>query len=142
MSKTVKKLVPVLATSTLVTGANMEDDLLLLERVLCIYYLLCFRKDNSDIKTLLDSGRKVNAMTPAYASKLGLKVRSTNIGAQKINGSTLETFEMTLASFWVKNKLGQARFCQEIFLFANTSVKVILEIPFLILSNANISLAD
>lgn len=142
MSKTVKKLVPVLATSTLVTGANMEDDMLLLERVLCIYYLLCFRKDNSDVKTLLDSGRKVNAMTPAYASKLGLKVRSTNIGAQKINDSILETFEMTLASFCVKNKLGQARFCQEIFLFANTSVKVILEIPFLILSNANISLAD
>ena len=37
----------------------------------------------------MDSGSKVNAMTPAYASKLGLRVYHTNVGAQKIDGSIL-----------------------------------------------------
>ena len=51
----------------------------------------------------------VNAIAPAYASKLGLRVRRTDVGAQKIDGSTLETFGMVLASFQVEDKLGRAR---------------------------------
>ena len=38
-------------------------------------------------------------MTPVYAAGLGLKICSTNVGAQKIDDSTLKTFEMVLASF-------------------------------------------
>ena len=69
------------------------------ERVPCIYYLLCFQKDTIGVKALIDSGSEVNVMTLAYALKLGFKVYHTDVGAQKINSSTLETFEMVLANF-------------------------------------------
>ena len=81
-------------------------------------------------------------MTPGYASKLGLKVRPTNVGAQKIDGSTLETFGMVLASFQVEDKLGRTRYFQETFLLADISVEVVLGMPFLTLSNADIQFAE
>ena len=70
-----------------------------LERVPCIHYLLRFRKDTTGVNGLVDSGSEVNAITPTYAAKLRLKVQKTNIEAQKIDGSTLETFGMILADF-------------------------------------------
>ena len=59
---------------------------------------------------MLNSGSKVNAMSLTYAKRLGLKIRKTNVGAQKINGSTLETFEMVIADFQVEDKGGRPRF--------------------------------
>ena len=85
----------------------MEDTSRPLERVPCIHHPLRFRKDLRETRALIDSGSEVNAMTPAYAAKLGLGVRETNIGAQKIDGSTLHTFGMVLADFQVENKLGR-----------------------------------
>ena len=35
------------------------------------------------MSTLIDSGSKVNAMNPAYAEKLGLFVRKTDVEDQK-----------------------------------------------------------
>ena len=70
------------------------------DRVPCICYLVQFRKDKGkDILALLDSGSKVNAMTPAYVAYLGLKVRVTNVGAQKIDRSSLATYGMVIAAF-------------------------------------------
>ena len=80
-------------------------------------------------------------MTSRYISKLGLKVRSTNVEVQKIDGSIFEMFEIVLASFQIKNTLGKAQFFQEIFLLANFNVEVVLGMPFLTLSNANIKFA-
>ena len=77
-------------------------------------------------------------MTPAYASRLGLRVHRTNIGAQKIDGSTLETFGMVLASFQVEDKLRRIRFFQETFLLADISAEIVLGMPFLTLSNADV----
>ena len=119
------------------TETSKEDDVTL-ERVPCVHYPLRFRKDTADVRALIDSGSEVNAMTPAYASKLGLRVRHTNVGAQKIDGSTLQTFEMVLADFQVEDKLGKARFFQKTFLLADISAEVVLGIPFLTLSNANV----
>lgn len=109
-----------------------------LKRVPYIHYLLHFRKDIVKVKTLLDFGSKINTMMPAFALKLGLKVRPTNFGAQKIDGSIFKTFEIVLASFQVKDKLGKARFFQETFLLADISVEVGLEMPFFTLSNTDI----
>ena len=68
-------------------------------------------KDKSkDILALLDSGSKVNAMTPAYTAWLGLNVQKTDIGAQKIDKSTLATYGMVIAAFQVLNKLGRLQF--------------------------------
>ena len=75
-----KKLVLILATSLLVTEASKEEHVYL-ERVPYIHYPLCFQKDTTGIIFMIDLSSEVNAMTPAYASKLGLKVHHTNVGA-------------------------------------------------------------
>ena len=71
-----------------------------LDKVPCIHYPVQFCKDKGkNILALLNSGSEVNAMTPAYAAHLGLKVRVTNVGAQKIDGSLLATYGMVIAVF-------------------------------------------
>lgn len=62
------------------TEANKENEVLL-KKILCIYYPLYFQKNIVVIKTLLDSNSKINAIMLAYASKLGLQVYRTNVGA-------------------------------------------------------------
>lgn len=47
-------------------------------------------------------------MTLTYTVKLGLKVYYTNVGAQKIDISTCETFEIVFASFQIEDKLRRA----------------------------------
>ena len=81
-------------------------------------------------------------MTPAYAKQLGLQVWKTAVGAQKIDGSSLRTFVMVIAGFQVEDKLGKARFFQKSFLLAETSMKVVLGMSFLTLSNADIQFAE
>ena len=122
----------ILVTSVPVTGGDEE----IVVRVPCIHYPVRFQKEQ--VKALLDSGNKVNAMNPDYAWKLGLKIRRTNVGAQKIDGSALETFGMVIANFQVEDKASRPRFFQEIFLVADTKFEVILEMLFLKISNADV----
>ena len=81
-SKT-KKLVLVLATSSSITETNKEE-YISLEWVSCINYPLRFLKDTVDIRALIDSRSEVNAITPAYASKLALKVYPTILELRKL----------------------------------------------------------
>lgn len=106
--------------------------------MLYVHYLVHFKKNQAEIQALINSRSKVNVMTLAYISKLGLKVWSTNMRAQKINNSTLKIFGMVLANFQINNKLRKSRFFQETFLVTNTSIEVILKILFLTLSNTDI----
>ncbi len=76
-------------------------------------------------------------MTPAYATKLGLTARKTSVRAQKIDGSPLETYGMVTASFLLQDSLERVRFFEETFLLADTSMEVVLGMPFLALSNAD-----
>ncbi len=76
-------------------------------------------------------------MIPAYATKLGLTAQKTSVGAQKINGSLLETYGMVSASFSLQDSLRKVWFFEETFLLANTSMEVVLEMLFLALSNAD-----
>ena len=128
------------ATSTSVTGIREES--IPLARVPCIHYPVQFRKDPNGTQALLDSGSEVNAMNPAYASRLGLRVHRTDIGAQKIDGSTLETFGMVLASFQVEDKLGRIRFFQKTFLLADISTEMVLDMSFLTLSNVDVQFVE
>ena len=77
-------------------------------------------------------------MHPAFAERLGLVVQTTNIGTQKIDGTTLETYGMVVAAFSVTDQTNRVRFFEETFLVANVSPDVVLEMPFLTLSSANI----
>ena len=83
----------------------------ILDRIPCICYPVQFRNDKGkDVLALLDSGSKVNAMTLAYAAYLGLKVRVTDVNAQKIDRSLLAIYGMIIAAFQVLDKLGRSQF--------------------------------
>ena len=77
-------------------------------------------------------------MNPNFAQRLSLKVWKTNVGAQKIDSSALETFEMVIADFQVEDKTNKPRFFQKMFLVADTKFEVILRMSFLKISNANV----
>ena len=82
-------------------GASKEaQEMIVLDRVSCIHYLVQFWKDKGvTIRALIDLGSKVNVMTPAYAKQLGLQVRKTDVRAQKNDSSLLRTFGMVIANF-------------------------------------------
>ena len=104
-----KLLVLVLATSVLLTDSDKE-----VVRMSCIYYPVQFQKKN--IKALLNSGNKINTISFAYVKRLGLKTWKTNVKAQKIDNSILETFEIIIADFQVENKVSKPKFFQKTFL--------------------------
>ncbi len=76
-------------------------------------------------------------MSQDFAQQLGLKICKTNIGAQKIDGTTLETYRMVVSTFSV-DKDEKERFFEESFLLSDVSPDIVLEMPFLTMSNANI----
>ena len=86
-------------------------------------------------EVLVDWNTKVNTMTLAYALKLGLTVRKTRC-------RSLENRWIGPSNAWngnsklpnIEDKEGRARFFQETFLVADTSMEVILGMPFLTLS--------
>ena len=91
-----------------------------------------------EVLVLIDSSSEVNTMTLAYILKLGFKVYHTNIKAQKIDGFTLNPFEIVLADFQIENKLSKAWFFQKTFLIVNITLEVIFGMSFLTFSNIDI----
>ena len=128
----------VLATSVLVIDRGEE----VVVRVSYIYYPVRFQEDQRQVRALLNSGSKVNAMSPAYAKKLGFKTQKTNVRAQKIDNSALETFRMVITNFQEENKGGRPRFFQETFLVADTKFELVLEMPFLKISNVDVAFSE
>ena len=114
-----------------------------LDRFPCIYYPVQFCKNKGNyVLALLNSKNEINAMTPAYVAHLGLKVRVTNIGVHKIDGSLPATYSMVITAFQVVNELGRSRFFQKTFLLANINMKVVLGMPVLTFSNADVEFAE
>ena len=116
-----------------------------LEQVTCIQYPIAFpggvTQDGSaldPVLALFNLGSEVNAMHLAFVEKLGFVVQTTNVDAQKIDGITFETYGMMLVAFSVIDLANRVRFFEETFLVANVSPDVVLEMPFLILSGADI----
>ena len=56
------------------------------------------------MSALLDSGSEVNAIHPTFAWELGLSIRTTNVGAQKIDGIMLDIFGMVVVAFSMMDK--------------------------------------
>lgn len=77
-------------------------------------------------------------MTPAFAAKLVFSTWPTSISEQKIDSSALKMYGIAIARFLIENKLGRIRFFDELFLLADTKMKVVPGMPFLALSNADI----
>lgn len=55
-----------------VAESSKED--VVLEQVSSIYYPLCFLKDTTDVRALIDLGSEVNAITLVYIASLGVKI--------------------------------------------------------------------
>ena len=112
-----------------------------LERVPYIHYQVRFKKDvdKAPVQALIDSGSEVNTIYPSFAKQLGLPIKPTDVGAHKIDGTTLDTHGMVVASFSVVDKANRVRFFEETFLVANVSPEVVLGMPFLILSGADVN---
>ncbi len=77
-------------------------------------------------------------MSQAFAQQLGLKIRKTNVRAQKIDGTTLETYGMVVSTFSVSDKDGKERSFEESFLLAVVRLDIVLGMPFLTMSNADV----
>ena len=133
--KTSKRLVLVLTTSVPVTNGSEE-----VVQVPCIYYSVQFQEHQ--VKALLNSNNEVNTINLNYIWNLGLKIPRINVEAQKIDGSVLETFGIVIADFQIENKANKLRFFQEIFLVTNTKFEVILKMPFMKISNADILFSE
>ena len=138
-----KKLVLVLATSSSVIETSKKNDMVL-KSVFYIYYLVQFKKDvnETQVQALINSKSEVNVNHPTLVKELGLSIRSTDIGVQKINGTMLDTYGIVVAAFSVTNKANWVRFFEEIFLVANVSPEVVLDMSFLTLSGANVDFLD
>ena len=87
---------------------------------------------------MLASISKVHAISYAFAHQLDLTIWKINIGVQKIDGTTLETYEMVVCTFSVSDKDDRERFFKESFLLANVKPEIILEMLFLTMNNADV----
>ena len=77
-------------------------------------------------------------MSRVFTHQLGFAIWKTNVEAQKIDGTTLETYEMIVSTFFVLDKDDRERFFEESFLLANVKPEIFLEMPFLTMSNVEI----
>lgn len=103
-----KKSTSISTTSLLMAKVSIKNPSKILDWVLYINYLVLFK--NNEVWALINFGNKVNAMTSEYTLKLDLKIRSTNVKAQKIDGFSLNIFGIVLAKFQKENKLGRVQF--------------------------------
>ena len=136
----VKKLISILTTSTLMTSTRKEA----LEYISSIYYPIQFKKEinKTYVQALIKLGSEVNTIHPIFAKQLGLLIRPTDVKVQKFDSSILDTYGIVVAACSVMHKVNQVKFFEKTFLVANINPKVVFEIFFLILSNANIDFLD
>lgn len=77
-------------------------------------------------------------MTSAFATKLGLSTWLTRIGAQKIEGSALKSYDMVLARYLIQDNLDKIWNFETTILLADISIDIVLNMSFLAYSNADI----
>lgn len=75
--------------------------------------------------------------TLAYTAKLGFTNWKTSIKTSRIDGLSLDTYNMALARFSIHGSLRKVWFLEKTFLLANTSIKIVLGMLFLAFSNIN-----
>ena len=77
-------------------------------------------------------------MSQVFTFQLGLKIQRTNIEAQKIDNTTLETYEIVVSTFFVSDKDRREKFFEKSFLLADVNPDVVLGMLFLTMSNVDI----
>ncbi len=61
-------------------------------------------------------------MSQAFVQQLGLKIRKTNVGAQKIDSTILKTYMMVVSTFSVLDKDEKERFSKRVS-YWSTSIR-------------------
>ncbi len=77
-------------------------------------------------------------MSQVFTFQLGLKIQKTNVRAQNIDNTTLETYKMIVSTFSILDKDGREKFFEENFLLANVKPDIIFGMPFQTMSNFHI----
>ncbi len=77
-------------------------------------------------------------MSQAFAQQLGLKICKTNVGAQKIDSTTLETYRMVVCTFSVLDKDDRERFFEESIPLADVKPDIVHGMPFQNMSNIDV----
>ena len=77
-------------------------------------------------------------MSQVFAHQWDIKAQKTNVGAQKIDSTTLKTCEIVVFIFFLLDKDDRERFFEKNFLSADVKLNIVLEILFLIISNADV----
>ena len=75
-----------------------------------------------------------------FEKELGFVVQSINISTQKINSTTLETYGIVVAIFWIIDQANKVRFFKKTFLVASVNPDVVFEMLFLTLSDVDINI--
>ena len=106
-----------------------------LGQIPCIQYIVIFKDET---EALLDLESELNPINLVFAKQLGLKICKSNVRAQKIVGTTLETYGMVVSNFSMSDKDGRERFFKESFLLADIKPDIVLEMLFLTMSNVDV----
>ena len=122
----------------LMTGARIKA----LECIPYINYLIQFKRDMTQVQTLIDSESEINSIYPTFTKELSLFIRLLDVRAQKIDGTMLDTYEIVIAALSVVDKANHAKFFKKTFLVANVSLEVVFEMFFLTLSGADVDFLD
>ena len=80
----------------------------------------------------------MNAISQAFAYQLSLKIRKINIGGQKIDNTTLETYGILVSTFFMSDKDNKERFFEKNFLLADVNLDIVFKILFLTMNNVDI----
>ena len=133
MSQKVKKQVVVTVTSMLITGKKTEEELEY--EISSIWYLVTFKNLT---KALLDLESEINVINSVFVFQLDFKLLKINMRVQKIDNTILEIYEMVVFTFFLWNKDDKEKFFEENFLLADVKPDIVLRMPFLTMSNADI----
>ena len=87
----------------------------------------------------IDLGNEVNATHPIFATEHGFPIRPTDVGTQKIDGTTLDIYGMVVAAFLLTDRTNKIKFFEKTFLIANVSPKIVLGIPFRALTSVDVN---
>lgn len=88
---------------------------------------------------MINFGSEINTITLIYVAQFSPTPKPTNVNTQKINNLALKIYEMTTGGFLVEDKLERIRFFKQSFLLADTSLEVILKMPFFLLNYVDVN---
>ena len=117
---------------------NLYNKIRILKYIFYIQSLVKLQKDKKTIRVFINFGSEVKAISLVYIVKLDFRVYSIAVGVEKTDSFFFKIFDIVITSFQVFDKFSKIKFFKKMFLLANSNIKVVLEILFLIFSNANI----